>query len=746
MNRYSYFFFCVILMVVSVFPQISSAVSSSGDLRLWYTKPATDWMTEALPIGNGRMGAMIFGGINQDTIQLNDKTLWSGSTISRGAYQNFGNIRIDFGTQGNADSYQRTLNIEEAIASVSYQKDGVSYKREYLSSFPDDVIVIHLSADKKGKVDFSLSLEGTHPGETLEVGGPDIRLSGKLTLLSYAARLHVRNQGGTLTAVDGKIRVRNANAATIILGLGTNFSATNPSYITERDAWKERIEVAVDRISVKNYKVIRKKHVDDYKVLFDRVRLKLGNSQADVPTDQLFSDYMKGVYHPTADVLFFQYGRYLMIASSRNGLDLPSNLQGLWNNSNRPPWEGDIHSNINVQMNYWPAEVTNLAECHMPFINYIYNESQINESWKKMAKEHGCRGWTMRTQNNIFGYSDWNWNRPANAWYCMHLWDKYQFDPQEKYLINTAYPVMKSACEFWLDRLIKDKDGNWVAPDEWSPEHGPWENGVAYAQQLICDLFKNTIEAGKLIGTEKEFVKELETKYARLDKGLSVGSWGQLKEWKYTEDDPQDTHRHLSHLIALYPGDAVSALTMPEYAKAIEKSLDARADVGMGWSLTWKIALRARLFDGERCHFLLKKSMIVVDGSPDKWGIYPNLLNALPFQIDGNLGATAGIAEMLLQSHQNELHLLPAIPQVWADGKVQGLRGRGGFEVDMQWKNNKITSAQIKASTDRVCNIRTNTPLKVINTLFKSEKDNNGYYLTTFNALKNKTYKIISDR
>lgn len=749
-NLYRSVWACIRIVVLLGFSLKLSAAPSfrevqADGLKLWYTRPATDWMTEALPIGNGRIGAMIFGGIGQDSIQFNDKTLWTGSTESRGAFQNFGNIRMDFGTQGAVTSYQRSLDIEEAVASVCYQQDGVTYRREYLSSFPDDVIVVRLSADKKGKINFSVSLEGTHPGETSMVEGQEISLSGKLMLLSYAARLHVQNEGGSLAVQNGKIRVENADAATIVLGMGTNFSATSPSYITEGDAWKKAIDDAVSDASGKSYKAIRKAHVADYRQLFGRVRLRLGEKTSNMPTDELFADYMNGTYHPVADVLFFQYGRYLMIASSRDGLDVPSNLQGLWNNSNTPPWEGDIHSNINVQMNYWPAEVTNLAECHWPFINYVYNESQTNESWKRMAQEHGCRGWTMRTQNNLFGYSDWNWNRPANAWYCMHLWEKYLFEPQADYLERVAYPVMKSACEFWLDRLVKDKDGRWVAPEEWSPEHGPWEDGIAYAQQLIADLFENTIEAGKLLGTDNVFIKELEARYARLDKGLHIGSWGQLKEWKHAEDDPKDTHRHLSHLIALYPGDAVSPLTTPEYAEAISKSLDARADVGMGWSLTWKIALRARLFDGERAHSLLKKAMVLADASLGRFGVYPNLLNALPYQIDGNFGATAGVAEMLMQSHRNELHLLPAIPAAWANGKVCGLRGRGGFEVTMAWQDKKLVSAQVKASADRACTLRTDVPLKVQNAAYRCEKDVNGYYLTTFHAKKSKTYRVVVD-
>lgn len=722
---------------------VTDGVGEHCSQTLWYTAPATDWTTEALPIGNGRIGAMIFGGVGEDSIQFNDKTLWSGSTTSRGAYQNFGYVRLDFGPETEVSDYRRELNMEEAVVTVSYRKDGVSYRREYLASYPDDVIAIRLTADKKGKLNCSLSLDGTHPNEQKDLTPSGIRFSGKLDLVSYAARLHLENEGGTVTAGNGEIRVENADAVTLLLGLGTNFSAVSPSYLSEGDAWKTAVETAVARAAKKKYADLRKAHVNDYTSLFDRVHLDL-NGTNNQPTDELFAGNGKGLYNPAADELCFHYGRYLTIASSREGLDQPSNLQGLWNNSNTPPWEGDIHSNINVQMNYWPVEATNLAECHLPFINYIYNESQLNASWKKMAREHGCRGWTMRTQNNIFGYSDWNWNRPANAWYCLHVWDKYLFNPDREYLRDKAYPVMKSATEFWLDRLIQDENGKWVAPDEWSPEHGPWEDGLPYAQQLIAALFENTLAAGKLLGTDREFLQALEEKYNLLDKGLAIGSWGQLKEWKQTEDDPQDTHRHLSHLIAMYPGGAVSLFDTPELAAAVKKSLDARTDLGMGWSLAWKVALRAHLTDGERAHALLAKALEVVENAPGRFGIYPNLFNAGPFQIDGNFGLVAGMTEILLQSRPDELFLLPAIPRVWASGQVSGLRARGGFEVSMAWKDMKLVSAILKSGNGQVCRLRTAAPVKVWKCHYTSEKDPGGYFITTFQTEKNKTYTITT--
>lgn len=697
--------------------------TKSASLSLRYTEPATDWTTEALPVGNGRIGAMIFGGVGEDSIQFNDKTLWSGSTTSRGAYQNFGYVRLNFGAGGEVSDYRRELDIMNAVATVSYRKDGVSYKREYFASYPDDVIVVRLTADKKGQINLSLALDGTHLDEQKEVSDNELSFSGKLDLLSYAARLNIKNEGGTRVVDNEKIVVEHADAVTLLLGMGTNFSSSS-SYLSEGDKWKTTIKNSVTQAAKKHYSELRNAHIKDYSRLFDRVYLELKGRET--------------------DKLYFQYGRYLMIASSRDGLDLPSNLQGLWNNSNTPPWEGDIHSNINVQMNYWPAEATNLAECHLPFIKYIYNESQVNGSWRKMAQEHGCKGWTMRTQNNIFGYSDWNWNRPANAWYCMHVWDKYLFNPEKEYLVNTAYPIMKSACEFWMDRLVQDKDGNWVAPDEWSPEHGPWENGVPYAQQLIADLFENTLAAGEELGADPEFQNVLKEKYNHLDKGLAIGSWGQLKEWKYTEDDSLDTHRHLSHLIALYPGDAISLFDNPEYAAAVKRSLDARADVGMGWSLTWKMALRARLLDGERAHALLVKAMEVVENVPGKFGIYKNLFNAGPFQIDGNFGAVGGMTEMLLQSQRDELFLLPAIPQVWKSGQVTGLRARGGFDVNMVWKEMKLASAEIKSHAGQVCRIRTTCPLKVLKCRYTSEKDKDGYYITVFQTEKNKSYTITT--
>lgn len=745
-----------------VFVEYLSAGSSSGKegrsfdwasltpaihpLSLWYTTPATEWATEALPIGNGRIGAMIFGGVGQDSIQFNDKTFWSGSTTSRGAYQNFGYIRLDFGADAGATDYRRELDLANAVAAVSYRKDGIAYRREYLASYPDDVIAVRLTTDKKGKVNFSVALDGTHAGEFKQMDRTGCSFSGKLDLLSYAARLQIRNEGGTVTVKEGEIVVENADAATLLLGMGTNFSANSATYLAEGNDWKTTLETTLARAAGKSYSELRKRHIDDYTSLFNRVQLHLGGQPVSLPTDQLFAANTKDAYNPAADALYFQYGRYLTIASSREGLDLPSNLQGLWNNSNRPPWECDIHSNINVQMNYWPVEVCNLAECHLPFIKYIYNESQLNNSWKKMAAEHGCKGWTMRTQNNIFGYSDWNWNRPANAWYCLHVWDKYQFNPDREYLATTAWPILKSASEFWLDRLVRDTDGNWVAPEEWSPEHGPWEDGLPYAQQLIAALFKKTLAAAERLNIEPEFRNALEAKLKHLDKGLSIGSWGQLKEWKYTEDDSLDTHRHLSHLIALYPDDAVSLSGTPEYAEAVKRSLEARADVGMGWSLTWKVALRARLLDGERAHSLLAKALEVVDNKPGNFGIYKNLFNAGPYQIDGNFGAVAGMAEMLLQSQRDELHLLPAIPQVWSDGQVTGLRARGGLEVGMVWKDMKLVSATLKSDNGQLCRLRTACPVKVSGGSFNCRKDTDGSYLTVIQTTKNTTYTIIADR
>lgn len=685
------------------------AHAAQPPMTLHYDKPATEWMTSALPIGNGELGAMFFGGVQHERVQFNEKTLWTGSPSERGAYQNFGDLDLDFAGTDSCADYRRELCLDEAIGRVSYRSGGVKFTREYFVSYPDRAVVLRISAPGcEGRISFSAGLSDAHAGEK-NVSDGRIVIRGKLDLLGYEAQVKVLNEGGTLRADSSHLVVSGADAVTILLTAATNYDLHAASYIGETP---EQLHIGMTRrmekVSGKSYDELKAAHLADYRPLFDRVKLDLG---AEVPvwtTDLLVRAHRD---HPYLDMLYFQYGRYLMLSSSR-GMDLPSNLQGLWNDSNHPAWECDIHSNINVQMNYWPAENTALSACHMPFIDYVAAEAlKPDGSWRTVAAKEGLRGWSIHTQSNIFGYTDWNINRPANAWYCMHLWQHYAYTCDVGYLRRVAFPVMESACEYWFDRLIRDAAGQYLAPDEWSPEQGPWEDGVTYAQQLIRELFDKTRQAVAIIGADPIFAAELEEKYSRLDPGLTIGDWGQIREWKATPDIRGNNHRHLSQLIALYPGDHISYHLDSLYADAAKKTLLSRGDNGTGWSRAWKISCWARLFDGDHAYKLLKQALnptyvTTVTMEDRAGGVYENLLDAHPsFQIDGNFGATAGIAEMLLQSNLGFIQLLPALPSAWSDGQFKGLKAVGNFAVDLRWRNGRPVGGSIDSFSGKKCRI-----------------------------------------
>ena len=680
---------------------------------LWLGKPTVDWQKEVFPLGNGRMGCAIFGGVEEERVQFNVDSLWTGDenpgagykTPGMGDYQNFGDLYIALDGKGETTKYRRELDISRAVARVGYLKDGVEFVRETFCSHPDQVIVSRMTASAKGKYSGRVRLPGGRDEKT-SVRANHMTFAAALPNgMEYEARVIVAVEGGTIKPDGDALVFSGCDSLTITLAAGTSyvmdyakgFKGANPHALVTKQA-----EAAAGQAWSK----LLERHVEDHQSLYNRVAVDLGrtaDAQLAMPIDERLKAIREGQADPDLEELLFQYGRYLLIGCSRPHA-LPANLQGLWNHVNKAPWHADYHSNINVQMNYWPAEVTNLPECHTPLFDLLTASLEPFRKATRKAFGEDVRGFTVRTSHNPFGGMGWKWNLPASAWYARHFWEHYEFGRDKKFLKTTAYPFLKEVCHYWEDRLKELPDGRLVVPNGWSPEHGPTEDGVSYDQQIVWDLFNNTIEAARELGVDAAYSKKLASMRDKLV-GPKIGKWGQLQEWMEDKDDPKDHHRHISHLYAVYPGRQIAPLTTPELAAAAKTSLNARGDGGTGWSRAWKISMWARLNDGNRAHKVLNDMA--------SRNFYDNLFDCIfdlrpPFQIDGNFGYTAGVSEMLVQSHAGVIHLLPALPDAWATGSVKGLRARGGVEVSFAWKDGKAHDVTLTATRDVKLTLRMN--------------------------------------
>ncbi|MDE6514337.1 MAG: glycoside hydrolase family 95 protein [Muribaculaceae bacterium] len=732
-------------------------------LSLWYTRPGTTatysigshpqkWMDLGLPIGNGQLGATLLGGVMQEDISVNEKTLWTGKKEDNGSnygcYQNFGSLKINsleeegFGWEDNGvKNYWRNLDLTDATSNVSYENAaGTVFTRRFLASYPDNVVAALLSASTPGAINVKFTeVPGMAAGYikspvTYNADGT-ITYGGKFETVSFASCIKIVPTGpnATMTADATGITVKGADQIFVVIAAGTDYDLHASNFTSNTDALTGNVAACAANAAAKGWDAVLADHVADYQAIFNRVDFDLTGSVNDKPTDELITYYQNTTKsNVNADdnnvrfleQLYFHYGRYLHIGSSR-GVDVPNNLQGIWSGFTAAapyggqiaPWNADIHNNINLQMCYWPAEPTNLSELHLPLLNYLISQATEHDTWQKLAKGAGqTKGWTFFTESNIFGGSGSFMHNYtiANAWCCSHLFQHYDYTLDKDFL-KRAFPTIWSTCEFWMERLVKGADGSWEAPKEYSPEHGPGsENATAHAQQILVDLFSNTLKAIDTLGLEACGISaadkaKLQAYYDNLDRGLASEEYTKvwnnnslakgtpiLREWKYSAYNAgQDGHRHMSHLMCLYPYSQVEP-GHPMFQPAVN-SMILRGDGATGWSMGWKINLWARAQDGDHARKILRNALCSTHTNGS--GVYNNLFDShSPFQIDGNFGACSGITEMLLQSRNGGIYMLPALPSTWKQGEINGLKAAGDVTFGASWKNGRIATAKLVAN------------------------------------------------